>query len=176
MDETPDNAASFRPKAKLSRAWKVLIVVAILFIGIPVGFIVSLGIAFDHKFNQTLQTADAGFARAKQTINPEDLRSWALKEISQYPITNQTDDAREIPSEEVPGYLRDLYTQPLEDAWVEKSGDQTYVQVFWGGALFHWMFYVGATNLVPSANSEVKTAEWVPGIYYGREDTRHPIK
>jgi hypothetical protein len=49
--------------------------------------------------------ADAGFKRAKQTIDPGQLRAWALESIKRWPSTN---GAHAIPESEIPKYIRDL--------------------------------------------------------------------
>jgi hypothetical protein len=115
-----------------------------------------------HKgVKQSIVLADSGFRKATNTINPEDLRAWALKMAQEKASGNQT-------PESMPGYIRNLYSKP-PDIEVEGSG----VTLMWGGGFFHWGFYIGSTNeMMPfiSENTEYPyNFEWVPGIYYTRE-------
>jgi hypothetical protein len=111
--------------------------------------------------------ADAGFKRAKLTINPEELRAWALESIKRWPATN---GFQTIPESEVPKYIQNLYSYPPEDATI--AGDT--VTIFWGGGFFHWVIEVGSTNYVRSMDksSGYQTAEWTNGIYYSHEGHR----
>jgi hypothetical protein len=176
----PTAVEATKHERKLSRTWKVLIISAITVVSIailvPVGFVLYIGITISIEESHLVNTADAGFTKAKQTIDPEQLRAWAMKETSRYATSYLTNSQWQIPESEFPKYLRDLYTDPIEDAFIVKQGNETYVQVYWGGAWFHWMFYIGSTNLTAPNDPEIKTAEWVPGIYYGREDTVHQIR
>jgi hypothetical protein len=111
--------------------------------------------------------ADAGFKRAKQTIDPEQLRVWALESIKRWPATN---GYQAIPESEIPKYIQNLYSSPPEDAMV--MGDS--VTIFWGGGFFHWVIEVGSTNFEHSANesADYQTVEWRRGIYYSHEGHR----
>ncbi|HSY20330.1 MAG TPA: hypothetical protein VK815_18445 [Candidatus Acidoferrales bacterium] len=109
--------------------------------------------------------ADAGFRKAKQTIDPEKLRAWALESITRWPDTN---GSQKIPDSEIPEYLHNLYPTPPEDAFVTGG----VVSVFWGGGFFHWVIEVGPTNYVSGERSEYQTVEWTNGIYYSHEGNR----
>jgi hypothetical protein len=111
--------------------------------------------------------ADAGFKRAKQTIDPEQLRAWALESIKRWPSTN---GAHAIPESDIPKYIRNLYSYSPEDATV--IGDT--VTIFWGGGFFHWVIEVGPTNYVRSTDDSpsYQTIEWTRGIYYSHEGNR----
>jgi hypothetical protein len=111
--------------------------------------------------------ADAGFKRAKQTIDPGQLRAWALESSKRWPSTN---GAHAIPESEIPKYIRDLYAYPPEDATV--IGDT--VTIFWGGGGFHWVIEIGPTNYVRLADDSpgYQTVEWTQGIYYSHEGYR----
>jgi hypothetical protein len=115
--------------------------------------------------------ADEGFKKAKATIDPEKLRAWALEEIlkQQSAKTNFF-----IPNLEIPTYIRNLYSYAPDD--IEINGNT--ITIWWGGGFFHWMIDIGPTNFVETTGAEniYTTVEWVPGIYYSREDTRHPFK
>jgi hypothetical protein len=115
--------------------------------------------------------ADEGFNRAKVTIGPEKLRFWALEEISKQQSANTNFI---IPNSEIPIYIRNLYSYPPTDIEVETNT----VTIWWGGGFFHWMIDIGPTNFTETTGAEniYTTVEWVPGIYYSREDTRHPFK
>ena len=154
---------------------KIIFGIIVLIICVPIFWVVFIFIDFCYVApSQILHEADAGFRKAKETIDPEQLRLWALQEIPKY--SHQTNNSLQIPNSEIPSYLQKLYPRLPEDAWLQKDGEQNYVQIFWGGALFHWTLEIGSTNFVPPKDSEVTTVEWIPGIYYNREDTRHPFK
>jgi hypothetical protein len=110
--------------------------------------------------------ADAGFKRAKQTIDPEQLRQWALESINRWPATNGW---HKIPESEIPKNIQTLYSYLPEDASV--TGDT--VVIFWGGGFFHWALEIGSTNVSrPSKYSNPEYPyyfKWCPGIYYTRE-------
>jgi hypothetical protein len=120
--------------------------------------------------------ADEGFKKAEATIDPEKLRAWALEEISK-----QSTNANVFMSNsEIPTNIANLYSDSPEDVSVKKYDDpnQSYVEICWGGGFFHWMIDIGSTNYTETtgAANDYTTVEWVPGIYYTREDTRHPFK
>jgi hypothetical protein len=110
--------------------------------------------------------ADAGFKKAKQTIDPEQLRAWALESIKRWPNTNGW---HAIPDSEIPNYIRNLYSYPPGDASV--AGDR--VIIFWGGGFFHWVIEISSTNFSepfkPDNPEYPYNFEWVKGIYYSRE-------
>jgi hypothetical protein len=110
--------------------------------------------------------ADAGFKKAKQIIDPEQLRAWALESINRWPATNGW---HTIPESEIPKNIQTLYNYLPEDASV--TGDT--VVIFWGGGFFHWALEIGSTNVsrpFNSGNPEYPyNFEWVRGIYYSRE-------
>jgi len=118
--------------------------------------------------------ADAGFRRAKQTIDPEKLREWALKQIAK-----KKGHGDLIPQTELPDYIYKLYDSP-PDVCLSKGVGEDDVMLIWGGGFFHWGFHIGSTNLVLRTNlapdDSYAVAQWVPGIYYAREDTRHKIQ
>jgi hypothetical protein len=72
----------------------------------------------------TLHRADAGFRKAKETINPEQLRAWALEEISKNP-TNDGIFPPKIPNSEIPSYMQKLYLEHVEDAVIWKFPSNT---------------------------------------------------
>ena len=121
--------------------------------------------------------ADEGFRKAKATIDPEKLRVWAFEEIAKYkPLTNDY-AGKDIPNSEIPDYIQNLYPFPAEDATVQIDDNQLYVMITWGEGFFHWKIDVGSTNLINTGfRQSLQNVEWVPGIYYSREDTRHPFK
>ena len=199
MNEVPP-IVSGASKTRKRFPWKwIIISIVILFFAAPaffVGFII-----LDPWPNAG--SADAGFKRAKKTIGPELLRAWAMGEVPKY--LQHTNDffPSVIPNSEIPAYLEKLYLEPVEDVtiWrdagdtnitINKAGSQQMdqleitmraaqtnggiVEVCWGGPFFHWKFEIGPTNFVLPPDSFVTAVEWVPGIYYTREDTAHPFK
>ena len=167
MNETPTNSV---PPKKVKR---IIWIIVITVVGFPILVCLSFWTLISFDANRTLHKADSGFKEAKKTINPEQLRTWALEEIPKYPQPKNDIFPPKIPNSEIPSYIQSLYAQLPEDAVVQKKG---YVQIFWGGPFFHWGFEIGPTNFVPAADSYVTRVEWVPGIYYNREDTAHPFK
>ena len=149
--EPPTSGAS---KSKKYFPWIILIVI----LCVPLFFVGS----FLVMPAETIYKADEGFKKAKKTINPEGLRSWALEEIRNAG-TNTF-----IPDPKVPKTLQDLYSIPPEFA--EVNGNT--IAVVWGGGFFHWKLDIGPTNFV-STPDEIysRVFMWCPGIYYGREST-----
>ena len=153
------------------RLWAALIALAV----IPViAASIFYGRFYVYGFlsaRNAVRTADAGFKKAKQTINAEDLRTWALETIKRYPDTN--DGSPSIPQSEIPKYIRDLYSQPpFETAVLQRGSNQSSVLFMWGGGLFAWSIEVGQTNLISETNPEYpRTFTWAPGIYYTRESS-----
>jgi hypothetical protein len=141
--------------------WTVsLVVVVLLLIGLA--RIGSFWFYIRTSAKRSIIEADSGFRRATNTINPEDLRAWALEMVRKEATEKQL-------SESMPGYIRNLYAGPPPFAFVSGS----CVCLMWGGGFFHWGFFIGSTNeTMPfvSANREYPyNFEWRPGIYYTRE-------
>jgi len=81
--------------------------------------------------------ADEGFKRARRTINPEELRSWALQEIKKHAGTNDPD----IQASEIPDYIQKLYSGRPEDALaLSGAPEQSRVVILWG----EWLFSLGS--------------------------------
>jgi hypothetical protein len=122
--------------------------------------------------------ADDGFKKANATIDPEKLRAWALEEIAKYKPSTNDIAGKDIPNSELPDYIQTLYPYPAENATVWIDENQPSVMITWGGGFFHWMIDIGPTNYTETTGStgHFTTVEWVPGVYYRREDTRHPFK
>ena len=59
---------------------------------------------------KTIYRADEGFKRAKRTIDPEELRSWASREIKKRGVT------------EIPDYIQKLYPGGPEDVTAFAEG------------------------------------------------------
>jgi hypothetical protein len=116
--------------------------------------------------------ADAGFRRAKKTIDPEQLRAWALATVKSHNGTNGY--IHHVENSELPDYILNLYSIPPEMAWASpKATDQdVLVGIVWGGGFFHWGFYIGTTNYVMEPSGDHVIAEWTPGIYYAHEGNR----
>jgi hypothetical protein len=152
MNQVPPNKSGAQKVVKIFTA-VIILVIAVVFYWwfTPPHFVVE---------------ADTGFKSAKQTIDPEQLRAWALESVKRWPDTN---GMRPIPASEIPQYIRNLYAYPPEDASVTEDR----VVVFWGGGFFHWVIEIGDTNFSKpfnSGNPEYPyNFEWVKGIYYSRE-------
>jgi hypothetical protein len=118
----------------------------------------------------TIYRADEGFKHARRTINPEELRQWALQEVGKRSGTN---DDPTIPASEIPVYIQKLYSRRPEEARVGGSEGQPIVFIIWGGGFFHWGINIGDTNFSEpyvNENSEYRyNFEWTNGIYYSRE-------
>ena len=162
MTETPP------PTSGVSEWWKgfgrTILVVGILLCAGAVGF--------KHWLltpPKVVVAADAGFKTAKQTIDPEKFRAWALSEMTKHPGAGVI-----IPNAELPDYIQNLYSEPPEEVST-MSGN---IMITWGGGFFHWGFDIGPTNFTLTPNSDIPfaIAEWVPGIYYSREATRYKIQ
>jgi hypothetical protein len=114
----------------------------------------------------TIYHADEGFKRAKKTISPEELRSWALQTFKEHSGTNNP----EISVSEIPGSIRNLCSGGPEDAVISRNGG---VVIFWGGGFFHWVIEIENTNFSEPFRSENEeypyNFEWTNGIYYSRE-------
>jgi hypothetical protein len=171
VNETPPRILGVsKSKEKLSRV--ILFSVAIIIAGV---------VGFKYLFSippSDVVQADDGFKKAKGTIDPEKLRVWALEEIAKHKPSTNDYEVKDIPNSEIPDCIQNLYPCPAEDATVQIDEDQRYVMIVWGGGFFHWKIDVGSTNLTGAMGSgnHFTTIEWAPGIYYSREDTRHPFK
>jgi hypothetical protein len=81
--------------------------------------------------------ADAGFRRATKSIDPEQLRVWAMREISTHLFTNETQRLRNIPEADIPAQVKNLYSLPPSAAVMRNdSGENPYVKIIWGGGFF----------------------------------------
>ena len=169
MNEVPTtNCSASEAKRRIPWIWIILLLVAAVIAGVS-RYELWLSATPDD-----VRRADKGFRKIKETINPEQLRAWALEEIQEHSATNEAN----IPISEIPSYIQELFSDPVEDAGVYKYTDETNVQICWGGGFFHWMVDIGPTNYTETTGvtNNFTTVEWVPGIYYSREDTRHPFK
>src|SRR5258706_6773431 len=94
-------------------AFSLVLTVLVLWVSTPPKFVVE---------------ADAGFKKAKQTIDPEELRAWALESIKRWSKTNGGSPV--IPESEIPQYIRDLYPHAPEAVVCQ---DSLVVGIFGGG-------------------------------------------
>ena len=172
MNEVPPtNSGTQKPRNLLFWIVAFIVLIFVTFVTYKVGSYVRLIYNVKMEADQALNEADGGFKKARETINPEQLRAWALEEISKEQSANTNFI---IPNSEIPIYIRNLYSYPPTDIEVETNT----VAIWWGGGFFHWMIDIGSTNYIETtgATNDYTTVEWVPGIYYSREDTRHPFK
>jgi hypothetical protein len=161
MNEAPTtNDGASKVKRRIPWIWIILLLVAAIIAGISrFEFWLSLP-------PSDVVEADEGFKKAKETINPEQLRAWALGEIQKYSNTNNGN----IPNSEIPSCIQKLFRDSPENFAVGEFEGQKYIWFGWGGPFFDWNIAIGSTNLAPPFNSEETTTRWVPGIYFGRYD------
>jgi len=94
----------------------------------------------------------------KDSIDPEELRAWALEEI------RKSDSKRTwIRVEQLPGFIRKL--RHSEPSVLKVMGDQqpAYVRIAWGTPREYVGFVAGATNYVCQDKAALR--RWKPGIY-----------
>lgn len=181
MAETPQSSNVGGPtEKKPARDQYVIVtviaVIVILLVIIPAWrFIVGV-MQFGHAGGPNLQVADDGFIKARQSVNPEELRQWALTEMSQRPPKVGLDGTN-IPMAEIPSNIYYLYPVPPGEVTAFNDKGQPYICFAWGAGLFHWMIVVGQTNYAEPTGvwTDYTTARWTNGIYYSREDIAHPI-
>ena len=162
MNDAPPATHDAQKRPKYSN-WKFI------FWALPLAVIIIFPGSFLWVPAVTIYRADEGFKHARKTINPEELRQWALQEITKRSGTNGDST---IPASEIPDYILKLYSKRPEDAMVGGSDGQHIVFIIWGGGFFHWGINIGDTNFSePHANedSEYRDFEWTRGIYYSRE-------
>ena len=162
MNQTPQASPRSKDRLRISLA----VPITILLIAAPMVFF------FSGPFH-AVRNADAGFKRAKQTINPEKLRAWALQAAEKWPPTTNGFGFRNIPQSEIPEYLRTLYSySPSAIVFPGPDREGPVVVISWGGGFFHWGIDVGSTNFVRRPNSTYpKVFQWVRGIDYTRESS-----
>ena len=131
-----------------------------------------------HK-NQPVRyarSADKAYSKATQTIDPEQLRAWALQSIFKYPITNKNLEKRGIPKSEIPSQILHLWpTEPYAFVERQETNNEMNVVIIWDNAQqrYNWWLIIGSTNFLQFSNSEVsyssfQKATWAPGIFYNR--------
>jgi hypothetical protein len=168
MSEVPPTISGVL-KSKKPFPWTWIILAAVLCV--PVIFIGS----FAAIPLITIYQADEGFRKAKKSIDPEQLRAWALESIKSYSGTNGYSE--DISQSKIPDYIKNLYSTPPEQAWVnpKTSKSEGCVMIMWGGGFFHWGLNIGNTNFSEPFNSQNQeypyNFEWVSGIYYTRESS-----
>jgi hypothetical protein len=166
MNEAPiTSGGALKVKRRIPWTWIGLLLVAAIIAGIS-----HFELWLSAPDSQVVE-ADKGFRKAKETINPEQLRAWALKEIEtqKSSITNE-DGLIPIPNSEIPSYIKELFDEPPAVAGITKYGSQKCVWFNWGGSFFDWSIFIGPTNLVPQYSSEETTTRWVPGIIFSIYD------
>lgn len=153
------------PKKRPRSLFRALLFWTVLLGGL---FMVFFG-PFLSQVVTSIYRADEGFKRAQRTINPEELRNWALQAIKNHSGANNP----EIKRSEIPSYVRNLYPEQPEYA-VAISGDwrQPHVAIMWGGGFFAWGIEIGDTNFSESYVSENPERphyyQWTNGIYFAR--------
>jgi hypothetical protein len=169
MTNPPTNFGAWKLGKSLLWIICITFLIAVSFVTFKVGTYIWIFYQVGIDEHSAVEEADDGFKKARATIDPEKLRAWALEELSKKRITNTNP-----PDSEIPIYIHNLYADPPGDFTV----DNDTVTIYWGGGFFHWMIDIGSTNYTEStgATNDYTTVEWVPGIYYSREDTRHPFE
>ena len=163
MSEVPTISGASKVKRRVPWIWIILLLVAAIIAGVS-RFELWLASPPDDVIQ-----ADKGFKKAKETINPEQLRAWALEEIQKYSVTNK-DGQISIPNSDIPSYIKELFGEPPAEASVGEYGGEKCVFFSWGGPFFDWSIIIGSTNLAPQFNSEETVTRWVSGIYFSRYD------
>lgn len=164
MNEVPiTNCGASKVKRRIPWIWIVLLLIAAIIAGIS-RFELWLSLP-----PSDVVEADKGFKKVKETINPEQLRAWALEEIPKCSVTNK-DGQIFIPNSDIPSYIKELFGEPPADASVGEYGGEKYVLFGWGGPFFNWSITIGSTNLAPDFSPEETTTKWVSGIYFSRYD------
>jgi hypothetical protein len=108
--------------------------------------------------------SERDFSDAKEKLNPEELRDWAVKMTERYPPTSSI---IEIPREEVPLNVRNAFQKPPW-AFTSQRGIPV-VQLEFGGGFSHWFIAIGPTNFEWATGGYFQSKKWVPGIYFVRE-------
>jgi hypothetical protein len=161
MKEVPTTNCGVSKSRKLHPwIWIVLLLVAAIIAGIS-----HFELWLSTPPNDSLR-AEKGFQKAKDTINPEQLRAWALEEIQRHSAANEVS----IPDSEIPDYIKELFGEPPAAASLGEYHGQKYVYLDWGGPFFDWSIVIGSTNLDPQFSLEETPTKWVSGIYFDRYD------
>jgi len=142
-------------QSKKNKNWVVGVFLVVLFI-----CMLLAGLLFYQsqlELRRSVVEADSGFTKATNSINPEELRAWALKNIQNKATEKELYDS-------MPEYIRTLYRNPPRVLILDES-----VSFLWGGPGFsYWTIHVGPTNSMTRTGviEGRKTIEWVPGIFY----------
>jgi hypothetical protein len=102
--------------------------------------------------------------RAKKDINVEELQSWAVRLLRQYPpdTTNYSGPFS------LPRGVTNVWDYPPHVSLVASSHvHEAHLRLLWGsGALGHWGFWLGSTNITAPG------AKWQPGVFWWKEFDR----
>jgi hypothetical protein len=160
MNEVPPKIVDVSQRKGRSTRKYVTAILLLLFLSPVILFVAAPGW---HVYR-----ADAGFKRAKRTIDPKLLLDWEQKMVAKYPFTNQ--DAivlgmLQIPRTEIPDQLVKLYPWKPEAVIFKNDGETTpYIRVFWGGGFLQWGFSIGRTNALATNYF----GYWTNGVDYYR--------
>ena len=127
MNEVPPNEDAGASKTKKRLYWvdlTALIVVALIIFGL---FPASI-------FFLPIHQADAGYRKAKKTINFEELRSWARTEPKKHSVLNGQSEY--VLRSEIPAYIMHLYSFPPKNVVADTGDTNCYVIIDWGGRFF----------------------------------------
>ena len=136
--------------------------ILIAFLAPVIGGLVAIAIVV-HLF--AYSNSLAGFSeRVRQSANPEELREWALKLITNY----RTNNPKQIPLESIPSALKTLrVSDPMLSAFVDTEDryGQPYVKVYWWSSFGgNKGILIGSTNFVVSQGK--RCIMWTQGIYF----------
>jgi hypothetical protein len=167
MRKTPPNLFGV---SKSKTTW----IVGVLFIALLV--LVGYFVWNKNRPARYAMAADKAYLKATQTIDPEQLRAWALQSISRYPITNKNLGSRGIPKSEIPNQILRLWpTEPYVFVEQQETNNEKNVGIIWDGDQpgYKWWLVIGSTNFLQFSNTEVscnyfQKVVWAPGIYYNR--------
>jgi hypothetical protein len=167
MGKTPSSLTGI---SKLATIWAAGILL--------VGLLVFSGF---HVWNKNYPAryalaADKAYLMATQTIDSEQLRAWALRSISKYPVTNKSMGSRGIPKSEIPEKILRLWpTEPYAYVDQQETNSEKNVGIIWNGGQpnCNWWLTIGSINFLQFSNAEVsysyfQKAVWAPGIFYNR--------
>jgi len=105
------------------------------------------------------------FTKVEQSINPEELRSWAAE------LVNKQAFGTKPKVSELPSNLLKLSAQPpsVSICSTNARSDQPYLMLIYGGGFYHWGIDIGPTNFVRANDPAFTTIKWASGIYFRHE-------
>ena len=107
--------------------------------------------------------------KVKNTVNPDELQSWATNLVAKTQFTNGANVA--VKRGDIPDFVRGIYTNGIyatqpEFVDVIEADEGSYIRVAYGGGFGHWGLYVGYPTLVEKNDENFHVVRWKPGIYF----------